>query len=152
MPLLLLLACGGDGDSAFELCPLDDEPTLAIGGGTGAFQALADGDTITLVHGPQGGYHLELGLRATGFDASTLAPGSFQGSIDGQIAADSTPWLEFRCNADTGTADAWASNLIYDLTPQELDNMTTEITASVVDASGQEFTAALSLIIDDPAY
>ncbi|MEQ1502186.1 MAG: hypothetical protein ABMB14_08140 [Myxococcota bacterium] len=48
----------GDDDDDVEGCSAGD---LAVDIGTGAdvYQALADGDVVTMVHGPQGGWHVE---------------------------------------------------------------------------------------------
>ena len=42
-------------------------PELALGTGTSSFVPLADGDSIELVAGPQGGWHLDTTLWFTGF-------------------------------------------------------------------------------------
>src|SRR5690606_16727858 len=47
--------------------PGDETPTLELGNGEAGFM---DSDAVTLVYGPQGGYHIVLGLRATYLDAS----------------------------------------------------------------------------------
>lgn len=52
--------------------PVDCEnPVVAVEIGTGdqSFEPLADGDPVTMVHGPQGGWHVWGSLRATGFAA-----------------------------------------------------------------------------------
>ena len=51
---MLLWACGDDGGPHADAGP----PTVEIGGGDREFEALANGDTILIVQGPQDGYHL----------------------------------------------------------------------------------------------
>lgn len=41
---------------------------LEIGTGADRFVPLASGDALELVHGPQGGWHVELAVRITGSD------------------------------------------------------------------------------------
>src|SRR5262245_451930 len=53
-------------DSAIEGCSADDL-TLDVGTGADMYVPLADGDHVTLVHGPQGGWHVE----AAGFVHNT---------------------------------------------------------------------------------
>jgi hypothetical protein len=70
MALLLLLACDGsagnqpntdkESDTAIDTddpCFASD-PVLSIGTGETSFKALDDGDELTMVHGPQGGWHI----------------------------------------------------------------------------------------------
>src|SRR5690349_18644648 len=71
--LAALVGCGGapDGDSdsgsptnGGDACASGD---IAVDVGTGddAYVPLADGDTVTMVHGPQGGWHVETGGLVT---------------------------------------------------------------------------------------
>ena len=43
------------------------DPTLELGTGLTAFEPLSDGDSITLVGGIQGGWHLDASVRFDGF-------------------------------------------------------------------------------------
>jgi hypothetical protein len=64
-----LLACDGGGpcDAAAK------EPlTLTIGEGENDYRRLAQGSQMTRIHGPQGGQHVYVALRATG-----IAPGGY---------------------------------------------------------------------------
>jgi hypothetical protein len=63
MLLALLGACSSTDrqDSASDAASVDCEsaaPTAVIGTGEYAWEALAPGDEITMVHGPQGGWHI----------------------------------------------------------------------------------------------
>src|SRR5689334_1921019 len=49
-------------------CALAGEPTLVIGTGESAFEPVED--SVELVHGPQGGYHVYVALEATHIDNS----------------------------------------------------------------------------------
>jgi hypothetical protein len=46
-------------------------PSLELGTGELEFEALDDGDTIYVIHGPQGGYHLLASLRVGGVEPGT---------------------------------------------------------------------------------
>lgn len=62
--LVALAACGGEapkelpGDGT-DACPAD--PSLALGTGLLPVTPLADGDALQMVHGPQGGWHIDTG-------------------------------------------------------------------------------------------
>ena len=148
------MGCGSAGPGPDnEACERDTAPSLELGAAADAFEPVEPGTAVELVHGSQGGYHIELAFRATGLDPSDLAAGTLEGWVDGSLMATSSPWLQFRCNPATGTYDAWPTILVYDAEePQSLDGVTTEVEALVVDASGAEFTASLTLTIDDPNY
>lgn len=61
-----LVACGGGAEGAGP-----GAATVEIGSSVSGFTPLTDGGPILLYRGPQGGYHVYLGLRARG-----VAPGS----------------------------------------------------------------------------
>jgi hypothetical protein len=69
--LLLLAGCTSDaepdgaGDTDVPSLPTE----VRLGTGTDAFVPVEDGDEITIVFGPQGGYHLDGSLRASGIVA-----------------------------------------------------------------------------------
>jgi len=60
--VLVLLAALGNACVAAE-------PALELGTGEIAFEPLEDGDSIYVIHGPQGGYHLLASLRLAGVEA-----------------------------------------------------------------------------------
>lgn len=65
--LTFLFACDGTDDDASTPEPLS--PEVALGTGVEAYIPVEDGDTITIVFGPQGGYHLDGSMRAQGIVA-----------------------------------------------------------------------------------
>lgn len=145
------MGCGAEEPAETEDCPLDAPASLEIGVGNASWVSIDDaGGEATLVHGPQGGYHLELGLRAEGLDVSDLASAVVRGSVGGVELAASNTWVQFRCNPATQTADAWNVRLIYEAQPQDLDGRSTEVTATVLDVAGNGFEAAATLTIVDP--
>jgi hypothetical protein len=54
------------GDGLTGDCMIDP-PIVEVGKGEDFFEPLDDGDSVTLVHGPQGGWHVTGAVRATGF-------------------------------------------------------------------------------------
>ena len=141
--------CAGGGG---PLCEPGRDPTLEIGLGVGAFTPVADGDPMPLIHGPQGGWHLEIGLLATHIDAGDLITGSLEGTIDGERVAISAPWLDMRCDEEAGGLVSWSTRLIYPTeTSEELDGLTTEITASVTDLRGITVSTSRTFVIQDEA-
>jgi hypothetical protein len=65
--LLLVAACTADSSDDAEDTDVAPVPTEArLGTGTDAFVPVEDGDEITIVFGPQGGYHLDGSMRASG--------------------------------------------------------------------------------------
>jgi len=62
--LPLLLACTGPAQSG--------EVTLELGTGERAFETLDEGETLELVYGPQGGYHVWVSVRGGGFSSDRV--------------------------------------------------------------------------------
>lgn len=155
MLLFLLWACAPSEDTATpsntDPCEPGDAPTLEIGKGELSYTPMeSDDGLIELVHGPQGGFHLALSLQATFLDDSGPAVGHITGSIDGEILADISPYLNFRCDGPQGVEVAWGALLVYDAQPTDLDGKETIITATVTDAAGTTLTATTTAIIFDP--
>jgi hypothetical protein len=65
--LVSLVACEGTDDGTTPPAPLT--PEVSLGTGVEAYVPVGDGDPITIVFGPQGGYHLDGSLRAQGIVA-----------------------------------------------------------------------------------
>lgn len=73
--LLVLFACapddsagdsGGGGDDSGS--PATVTPSVEIGGGETEWEELLEGSEHTMVHGPQGGWHMLGSVKAIGFD------------------------------------------------------------------------------------
>jgi hypothetical protein len=60
----MMAGCGGPA--------IVGPPGVEIGTGSDHFVALADGDTVPIIHGIQGGYHVWGAVRARGVDPSGL--------------------------------------------------------------------------------
>jgi hypothetical protein len=152
--MLLLLACATDepwGDTAAASgCEAAEDPSLSIGKGELSYVDMSEGDTIELVHGPQGGFHVVVALEASHLDSSDTWQAELRGFLAAELRATSTPYVEMRCNPDTGTLQAWGFLLIWDALPEDLDRQVVRIEADVVDAAGTSISSATDVIICDP--
>ena len=62
----LLLFCGCSAG-------VSGPPNVDVGGGADQFITLRDGDSVPIIHGLQGGYHVWGSVRASGVDPNALA-------------------------------------------------------------------------------
>ncbi|MGE0786190.1 MAG: hypothetical protein AB7S26_10910 [Sandaracinaceae bacterium] len=70
-------------------CAASEPPvpaSLELGTGSWRFEPLTDGDTVPLIHGAQGGYHMWTSVRVPGVDTESL-----QLTIELQPADESAP-------------------------------------------------------------
>jgi len=136
-----LVACGDD------LCrPGDLPPQVTIG--TGAVRYEPFGDTVELVHGPQGGFHVLIGLLGQHLSADGLLGAHLSGTIGGVEAATADPWMSLSCTEDG--QEFGGIFLIYDRQPEELDGQLTHITATLTDLDGTALEAQADVTIVDP--
>ena len=145
MPFDGRVRCGSGRDG--EALPPRRPAHARNGLGLDGYSEIPEGGDLPLVHGQQGGFHLEIGLAATHLDASALVTGRLVGTIDGEVYAEVAPWLDFRC--EDGMQVSWGTRLIYDATPSFLDGRETEITAEVTDASGTTVETTSAFVIRD---
>lgn len=152
MPLSLiwLVACtddgAGDDGKDSDVVP-DYDPAVEIGTGEDVFEPVADGGTVYVVFGPQGGYHLLGSLRAQGIvpgdtdrlDEPTNPVTTFRVFRDGapidtgltyQQGLDPVP-------GEPGIYSMIGRFLILDITDDaELDGVELEMEVEVTDADG----------------
>lgn len=69
-PRCLVLVLALAGATALAGCGAEEPPFFEVGTGESTFEALGEGAAVPLIHGPQGGYHVWLGMRHQG-----LGPG-----------------------------------------------------------------------------
>lgn len=153
--LLLLLACSGVDDSGNPSdasgCSPGPDPSLSLGKGELSYAEMdADGGTIELVHGPQGGFHTVIALESVQTDASAQWTVQITGYLDDVSRAVTTPYVDMRCNNATGTLQAWGFLLIWDAQPEELDGQAVHIEADGADAAGTPLHAEADVTIEDP--
>ena len=87
---LALCACAvAPSDGLPDGCVAGDAPTLDVGAGASEYTALDDGDTVELVHGAQGGFHVVIALDGQFLDVAegSRVPGQITATIDGPCAA-----------------------------------------------------------------
>ena len=125
-----------------------DEPTLRIGlGYDNGYQDVDEGGSFPLIYGPQGGYHLEIGLFASGIAADELLSGEVRGYVDGEEMASAFPRLDLRC-VRTGR-ESYGTLLVYNALPDDLDGKETRITVSITTSDGTVVSTEGTYLIDD---
>lgn len=144
---LLASACNGNVGPG--------EPAVEVGTGVDGFVALADGDTIDVVLGPQGGFHVYGSMRVTGIDPGNPA----------DLTATNNPTTRFTVLRDGARLDIDASRytqglesagehfemigrlVILDIqTDDEVANAEVELTVEVTDVNGRAASDTRRLI------
>jgi hypothetical protein len=93
------------------------EPAVQIGSGEVEFEPLVDGGEVTVVRGPQGGYHFFGSVLVAGIDPGDLLDlrdpsnpiTSFQ-VFDGETAL--APNASFRQGLDESTVEGWSHQMV----------------------------------------
>lgn len=149
---LWLIGCAASDGGALALDPCEpgDDVTLELGTGETAFEPLEAGAAVELVHGPQGGFHTYVGFAATGLDASSQWTAEIEGTLGGELLAESAPILNMRCDHADGRLESWGTLLIWEAQPEDLDGQPITVTAWVTDAAGVTLSDTIDLVIDDP--
>lgn len=141
--LVVLLACDGDGDDA-AAC-MDGPPSVALGRPQ-PFVALSDADTVELVHGPQGGYHINLGVELRGLGEDPLL--ELFGELDGIRLAEDVVAAAGTCvDGRVVLEDLW---LIWAATPEQLDGASVRVEIRATSSEGDSVAQVVELVIDDP--
>lgn len=150
LPLFGLLGCqGAPGDTA-DPCTPGPTPELEIGTGEYSYEDLGAAE-LELIHGPQGGYHVLLGLQARHLDTTQPSVGAIRGWIDGEQIGDAFPYLNWRCDVDSGAQQVWNLYLIWNAEPEEVHGETAEVAVELTDYAGQYLTAEATIHIYDPS-
>ena len=127
------------------------EAWIELGGGMQAFEPLSDGDTIELVAGIQGGWHVDVSLRFGGFGPDGILL-SYQGlSLTGQLISFETQALLSQKSvlADSEGWQRVGDRVVLDiLDPAEVvgSDVLLEVTATL---DGQTWSDARTLMIVD---
>lgn len=129
------------------LCPT----ALLIGDGETPFRAREEREQATIVHGPQGGFHVETSLWASGL--STPWEVSITALFQGMIISDQTLFIEPMPALDPCAAVLARALAIFDVheitsdTPAELlAGQTITIAATVTGEEGDTVSAEIDLI------
>ena len=139
MVLFWLLACAvaAQDSPSGEPCEPGTEPWLEIGKGERSFSLMsAEDGELELVRGPQGGVHAAVAFRARLLDDSAPVVTRIVAEADGQILADVSPYLSFRCVGPDGMQEAWGAILVFSTAdPDSLDGRQITLTATVTDVA-----------------
>ncbi|MCB9665318.1 MAG: hypothetical protein H6732_14500 [Alphaproteobacteria bacterium] len=130
--LACIVACA---EAEADLCA-SSEAGVQLGSGEDAFVPMDDGDDALLVHGPQGGYHLDVGLAATGLVQTDRVLATLTGTLDDVELARVVVPVTFRCDAPTGRWLAWGMRLVYGAQPEELDERDTVVRVALEGPDG----------------
>jgi hypothetical protein len=110
--LALLVGCAGDSgtdtdtdtDGTTASCT-DDPLTLELGTGELVFEALVEGGDVQMVHGPQGGWHVDVAglVGGSSQEVSILPSLVIPGQGDLQVAGDQQPEFVALASYDDAT-------------------------------------------------
>lgn len=146
----MVLALAGCGD-----CRRTGAPYLEVGTGETEFVGL-DSETPEwpLVHGPQGGWHVLVGLSALGLDATEVVTGDLVGLISGEkVAENRGAWLTFRCSEETGFLESYNTFLIFDVDDHcPLHQEWLDVRAELTDTRGESVESLTGGMIIDPQF
>jgi len=136
MMAIALTACSNSTkDSAAEWgdpCEPGSETQLEIGHGELRFESIDGVDTqVELIHGPQGGYHSNIALRAMYIDPDITYKLKLSGTIEGTVMGETVPWLTFRCSRAANALQSTGSFLIWDAQPEELHGRVAQVRADL---------------------
>lgn len=141
--LALASACAGA-----DPCGADAPPTLALGTGETAFAPIAA--PLEVVHGPQGGWHVVVALRAQGLDGSLPWDVTLDGFVEGELAGATAPYGRPRCNRAEATWDVPGLLLVWDAPAESLDGADATLVATATDSQGRTVEASLDVRLEDP--
>ncbi len=152
MLLLWLLACASAGEEdspGVEPCEPGTLPTLEIGTGERSFSSIEEEDgELELVRGPQGGVHAVIAFRARMLDDSAPVVTRIVTEANGEILADVTPYLSFRCVGPDGIQEAWGAIMVFSSSDLDvLDGRSVRITATVTDVAGTVAHATVEALL-----
>ena len=157
VPIVCLIACGaGSGDSAAPTegpCALGPDPTVDAGHGELRFMEFEDGPAtpVELIHGPQGGYHSTIAVRAQHMKPDHAYVINLVGTIDGVELGGGTPLSEFRCNHRVEAQEFTGGLLIWDAEPEELHAKRATVNIHVIDPEQQTQSGQPVIVAMDTA-
>lgn len=152
--LILLAGCTTkEGDTGSKAqgngCSAGSTPQIEVGHGELSFSEFSDGANteVELVHGPQGGFHSTIAVRAQFLDLDTSYHIRMVGTIDGVETGWGTPYAQFRCNHQVGAQEYTGGLLIWDAQPEDLHGKNAVASIAVIDpfqetADGDPVTVA----------
>lgn len=130
-------------------CVPDGEPQLLFGHGVKEFSPLEEGPA-QLWHGPQGGFHITIGIRSPGIDTANFGTVHFHAEVEGEVVADEPSVVVFNCYEDEGYAEAIWVNVVMESTPEELHGRLAEVDVELEDYAGTMVSGYFEVMIFDP--
>jgi hypothetical protein len=150
-----LAACAGGAAETPEPKPTATEcsASIEIGTGSTAFTGLADDDTLSMVHGAQGGYHVPLAVLgcAVGQSAEMHFSGTL-GSGDPVVDVDlDYPWMP-RDACCSLALDIYGYLYVADtgISAPDLAGEPMDLTVDIRDSSGASFTDRVHVVLGAP--
>lgn len=134
-----------------QVCGVVSEAVLEIGHGSMQFTPLAD-MPAELLHGPQGGVHITLGIRCPGLDVSEFGDMHLHGEVNGQVVADHPQGVVLKCNERLGVAEGIWLSMVFDVGPELLHEQVIDLDITITDDLGRTASAQAQTLIIDPEY
>ena len=150
--LLFALACTSGEDSASaDPCTSGPSPEIEVGKGELSYSPMDEGgETIELIHGPQGGYHITIATRTRYMAAEGFLAGHLIGTIDGEVVGETWPYVDLRCNEAQGSQDGVGLLLVFAREPEELADQWVTVDLELTDMDGTEVSGTADVVIFDP--
>jgi len=154
-PLAILWTTGctgllGDTGEPGDPCEAGQRKEVVIGQGELSFDAIeSETDTVELIYGPQGGYHVVIAARAQYLDAADFVAATLSGTISGQEVGQTWPYIDFRCNAAEAAQDGVGMLLVFTTEPEELHDRILQVQLEVTDLAGDVVRDKRSMTIWD---
>jgi hypothetical protein len=160
--LATLTGCGDkDDDTATaELGCFASAPTIQIGGGDTTYEELSAGDAVTMVHGPQGGWHMLASVWAENFDQIVEIDYTITVLETGAVISDNSYRVALVTQGECGGyfPGMYGYLSVTDIAEGELDTPpellayeTVVLAMTVADSEGRTASAELEVIAEpDP--
>ena len=128
-------ASDSSGSATPSVCDPAEQPAIEVGHGELSFESFNDGaDTpVELIHGPQGGHHSTIAVRANGLELGREYIIELIGTIGGVERGGGTPLTSFRCNYGAEVQEYTGGLLIWDAEPEALHQQTATVDTYVMD-------------------
>lgn len=157
--LLWLLGCApdeaetGSPSSPVGPCESGAEPSAEAGHGELRFMHFEEGHRtpIELVHGPQGGFHSTIAVRAQQLNPDTAYVVDLVGTIDGLEMGGGTPLSKFRCNHHAGAQEFTGGLLIWDAQPEDVHDRVATVAVYVIDPTQETGNGHPVIVAQDTA-
>jgi hypothetical protein len=147
-PFLALVvgACGTASETtAVDAGPVA-APELQLGTGKDSFEPLAEGQTVELIHGPQGGWHIWGSLRARGLASPLTVVYAVALADTGEVLSSTTYEIE---PLAAGSWSLWAGLIGYVPEPERVAKQPVALSMQVTDARGVQLGATQRVVAGD---